>query len=831
MVLTEKSRPFFRPGVEYREGELVVFVRPSAPNWIGLDERGKEILKAFDGSRTVGEVVSDYARRNDLEWVRAYQDVMTVAGDALRYRFLDEREEEEEIPYRGRRAWVQDAPLSELWLHTNNSCNLSCTHCLVSSGPAGEKGLPTDRWLDVIRQARSLGTKRFFITGGEPFLRRDLPDLLEEILSDPEAEAAVLTNGIPLKGALMERLKRLDRDRFRLQISIDGSNAETNDAIRGEGSFMRIVEGIRNAVDAGVHVTLTSVVTAKNLDDIPRVTRLAGELGAFAHHLLWIHKRGRADDALVPTVPEIVAVVRECRRIGDELGVIVDNHEALKGRLKLPPYTRRDLSVAGVNSLCVYCDGTVYPSAAMANVEALRCGDVTESSLEEIWKKSRVTEEFRDATVERKEDCRACPLKFLCGGGDIEHAYFHRGSILAPDPYCELHKEMYRDAFFDLVRERRRVCANGNAGFKTPVVFTGMGDGGVHCAAVEEFPRGDGGVSFTTTHSECVVSFDFDAPRKKVRLFYGDAAEEPQQDLCCPVRPDPEDLKHIPKEVVERFYGCGSPVQDAAIRPGETTLDLGSGAGIDVFIAAKKVGPEGRAIGVDMTDRMLEEARRCRPIVARNLGYDNVEFHKGFLEEVPLEDASVDVVTSNCVVNLSPDKMRVFNEIWRVLKDHGRMVVADIVSEKEVPPHQRKDPRLWGECISGALTEEEFLAMLERAGFYGIEVLKKSFWREVESYRFYSVTVRAYKFAKKGDCVYRGQWAIYRGPFKGIADEEGHWFPRNIPVEVCSDTAAKLSHPPYADSFVVLEGNETDFKACCVGSDEKSSSAGSSCCC
>jgi SAM-dependent methyltransferase len=297
-----------------------------------------------------------------------------------------------------------------------------------------------------------------------------------------------------------------------------------------------------------------------------------------------------------------------------------------------------------------------------------------------------------------------------------------------------------------------------------------------------------------------------DRSRAEVRAFYGHAAEQPQAELCCPVRPDAEDLAHIPPEVVERFYGCGSPVSAAAPQPGETLIDLGSGAGIDCFIAARRVGAEGRVFGIDMTDQMLSVARESQPKVAAALGYDNVEFRKGILEQVPVDAASADVVTSNCVINLSPDKSAVFREIWRVLKDGGRAVIADIVADGEVPQPMRADGQLWGECISGALSEDAFLAALERSGFYGVSILKKSFWREVEGTRFYSVTVRGFKFEKKAGCRYIGQFAVYLGPMKSVVDEEGHLFPRGVPVEVCTDTATKLSASPYAGSFAVVDG-------------------------
>ncbi len=218
-----------------------------------------------------------------------------------------------------------------------------------------------------------------------------------------------------------------------------------------------------------------------------------------------------------------------------------------------------------------------------------------------------------------------------------------------------------------------------------------------------------------------------------------------------------------------------------------------------------------------MTDAMLAVANQNRPRVAAALGYDAVEFRKGYLEQVPVEDQSVDVVTSNCVVNLSPDKARVFEETWRILKDHGRFVLSDIVSEREVPPHLKVNPELWGECLVGALTEAELLAQLERAGFYGLTVLRKSYWQDVEGYPFFSITVRGYKHEKTAGCVFQGHRAIYLGPGKAFLDEEGHLFPRNEPVEVCTDTLARLTRPPYRDSFAVLEpGAERTGYACCT---------------
>ena len=167
--------------------------------------------------------------------------------------------------------------------------------------------------------------------------------------------------------------------------------------------------------------------------------------------------------------------------------------------------------------------------------------------------------------------------------------------------------------------------------------------------------------------------------------------------------------------------GCGNPLAHAQLRAGETVLDLGSGAGLDVFLAAREVGPLGRCIGVDMTPDMLERARAN----ARRSGVTNVEFRLGEIEHLPLADASVDVVISNCVINLSPDKPQVFREALRVLKPGGRLVVSDMVLVRQLPPEVRQSAEAYVGCIAGASLREEYLQMIRDAGFTGVEVAEE----------------------------------------------------------------------------------------------------------
>lgn len=181
------------------------------------------------------------------------------------------------------------------------------------------------------------------------------------------------------------------------------------------------------------------------------------------------------------------------------------------------------------------------------------------------------------------------------------------------------------------------------------------------------------------------------------------------------------DLQAIPAEA-DLGLGCGNPTALAGLQAGETVLDLGSGGGIDCFLAARRVGPAGRVIGVDMTAEMIDRSRAA----ARQGGFQNVEFRLGEIENLPVADASVDAVISNCVINLSPDKGRVFREAFRALKAGGRLLVSDIVLTGELPAGAREDAELWAACVSGALPEQQYLSLIREAGFTEVGVVGRA---------------------------------------------------------------------------------------------------------
>ena len=218
-----------------------------------------------------------------------------------------------------------------------------------------------------------------------------------------------------------------------------------------------------------------------------------------------------------------------------------------------------------------------------------------------------------------------------------------------------------------------------------------------------------------------------DNRRQSVSEDYARAVETPASSSCCTPQPkgvvakladySEEEMASLPAEAVVNSFGCGNPVAFSDVLPGETVLDLGSGAGIDLLLAAEKVGPEGSVIGVDMTDAMIEKAREN----VAAAGLKHVEVRKGIIEDLPVEDGSVDWVISNCVINLSPEKAKVFAEIARVLAPGGRILVSDIVAE-DLPPEILENQRLYSTCFAGAISEAAYLDGLKQAGLEAVEV-------------------------------------------------------------------------------------------------------------
>ena len=318
-----------------------------------------------------------------------------------------------------------------------------------------------------------------------------------------------------------------------------------------------------------------------------------------------------------------------------------------------------------------------------------------------------------------------------------------------------------------------------------------------------------------------------------VRRYYGtvlNSSSDLKTGACCPAEAMPPALRVLSEdvhpEVRDRFYGCGSPLPPAL--EGMTVLDLGCGSGRDVYLLSRLVGPTGRVIGVDMTAEQLDVARRHRDWHAERYGHDasNVTFVEGYIEDLAacgIDDASIDVVVSNCVLNLSPEKERVFVEVLRVLKPGGELYFSDVFADRRIPDALRRDPLLLGECLSGALYTEDFRRLMQRLGCLDVRsvtqnpipLLDPQIDAKIGMVNFRSITMRAFRLAMEDRCEDYGQIATYRGsipelPHAFVLDDH-HRFETGKPLRVCSNTFDMLARSRYAAHFVVAGDTTTHF--------------------
>jgi len=313
---------------------------------------------------------------------------------------------------------------------------------------------------------------------------------------------------------------------------------------------------------------------------------------------------------------------------------------------------------------------------------------------------------------------------------------------------------------------------------------------------------------------------DIENLRSILRDYYGrhlKSKSDLSQNACCTGETQKrykQILDLLPADVKEKHYGCGCPVPQDDLK-GLTALDLGSGAGVDAFILSSLVGPTGFVYGIDMTEEQLSIANRAIPFVMDRFRFDrpNVQFNKDFIEVAEsIPDQSIDLIISDCVINLSPRKDLVFKTIQRVLKEGGEFYISDIAADRRVPEKIRNNPQLIAECLGGAEYEHDWFDMMKESGFADPRTVSKiEVQRDLldEPIVFYSMTVRGFKFSEPLDrrCEDYGQVAVYRGsirdcPARYLFDDH-HAFEANRPVPVCRNTARMLSETRLARHFEV----------------------------
>ncbi|MDP2393828.1 MAG: methyltransferase domain-containing protein [Methylococcaceae bacterium] len=341
---------------------------------------------------------------------------------------------------------------------------------------------------------------------------------------------------------------------------------------------------------------------------------------------------------------------------------------------------------------------------------------------------------------------------------------------------------------------------------------------------------------------------------ESVQNYYGQvltSSDDLKTSACCTLDAMPWHLRpflaDLHPEVVSRFYGCGSPLPPAL--EGRTVLDLGCGSGRDCYLLSRLVGEHGRVIGVDMTEEQLAVAKRHCDWHAERYGYarSNVEFHLGHIEDLTtadIADNSIDVVVSNCVINLSPDKRKVLAEIFRVLKPGGELYFSDVYADRRIPQALRLDPVLLGECLGGALYWEDFRRIMQDLGCPDVRIVKENpitlddleVANKIGMVAFRSITVRAFKVSLEDRCEDFGQIAIYKGTLPqhphAFDLDDHHHLETGKPLRVCGNTADMLGSTRYAEYFQLIGDKSTHFGLfdCAPPNTSLSTKSGAACC-
>ncbi len=518
-------------GVYMERDGLHLVIDPEAPHWLSTNEVGAQILRLCDGRRNVTEVAEEIARRWKLPLDEAIADTFDFLGDAAQLEFVS-RKPNLKPAYPGRAATVAPSRLSELYIFVTNDCNLRCTHCYVSSGDfVPENEMTADDLYRLIDEAHDLGVQRFYFTGGEPFMRRDIFELIEYVCS--ESELVILTNATFFNKSILARLTEVARNingeatnnydqprRLNVQISVDGPDAELHERVRGPRTFKRTIQGIRDLVSIGLTPVISTAITTHNMERIAETTRMLGELGVKEHHILWLQERGRAydnNDLLIPP-GKVTRIMRDLREVAAETGMVIDNETSLRVRVRGKHGRKTDLCNCGYESLDVFSDGQVYPCVWFSGAPSLACGSVRERSLRDIWLNSPILQEIRANSVQHRDGCNECHLKFICGGGTNCSSYFDslatrgRGSFQAAEPYCETFMDLTHDLLWEQASQGVKTMPKG---YSSPTIYNAMEGQGAACAKPNMTVL-DSAFEVGSFHCACVLQADV-ADGMKVR--------------------------------------------------------------------------------------------------------------------------------------------------------------------------------------------------------------------------------------------------------------------------------------------------------------------------
>jgi radical SAM protein with 4Fe4S-binding SPASM domain len=487
----------------YHDG-IYLMIDPNSPNWASFNALGSSVIRHCDGKTTLSEITAAIG----IEYGLTPVDVRTFIERAADAGFIATAPTLSP-PYPGRSQVIAPGTLEELWVYTNQSCPLHCIHCLVDAGKDSVPPMPAAEIRRLADEAVALGAKRLYFTGGEPFMRQDIMELAGYVAK--KAQLVILTSGVLITSKIAARLKADCGDNLTIQLSLEGPDASTNDAMRGAGSFERAVRGIHYLLDAGIVPIITTTLTALNYERAADTTRFLASLGIKDHHILWLHERGRVRHSiqeLALSAEKIAGTMQQVGSAAKEAGIVVDNAESLAVRVRSGRSHKNDLCNSCYGVLAINSDGHVFPCASVVGTAEFDCGSVRDSNLRDIWLNASKSRWIRHNSVQNRVGCNECYLKFFCGGGCFAQSYFnyetHQGTgcIMAADPYCEVYKSQLIELMWESATP-----APFEKNEKVPVLYRNMPEALPACA-LGSYTTLDAAHDVGTYHCSCVLAMD-----------------------------------------------------------------------------------------------------------------------------------------------------------------------------------------------------------------------------------------------------------------------------------------------------------------------------------
>ena len=405
-----------------------IYIRQDTPDWIVPNTAGDQLLIAIMGK---GE--SARFGNNDVD----HLSLDTIMASP----FLSLFSSPETQSYPGRDTVLKLEKLEECWLHITDRCNLSCSHCLFSCSPKTKATLSYNCVVETVMAAYRLGTRVFYLTGGEPLLHPDFQKICRFILKNHEdTQLVILTNGIRIP-AQLDFFKTLPQNRLFLQISVDGIG-EIHENLRGIGTYQKLQDVFGLLSATGIHTTLSMAIHSGNCHQMTDVVALAAKYDFSGVHYMWLLIIGKATPRDFVPPDDLFEQLIRAQQAAEHYHITIDNISNLSTQVFSTPGTKYDLSNAGWRSLAIGPDGTVYPTPALIGQADVRCGNLSKENLESIWRSSEVLKKLRSCSIVQDKSNANDPLKYIVGGGDIDHSYYSGGSFVGHDPYLPLYNQM-----------------------------------------------------------------------------------------------------------------------------------------------------------------------------------------------------------------------------------------------------------------------------------------------------------------------------------------------------------------------------------------------------